>query len=421
MRVSVFNVKYSPNLGDGLIADCLEWQLGQAGLDAGSLDLAGRDGHVAPRGGGRIAALQLLQSLPPAVRRSIVRARLGSRLSRQLRPKWKAELAASEAVVIGGGQLFADADLNFPLKLSAALAEAAGARLPVALYGVGVAGHMSQPALDMLAGALERARIVYIGVRDAASLDAWAGHFGDLDLPRPRLCRDPGLIAARVHPFTPHAPRPRPRVGLGIAHPLALGYHADGVALKPAEIERSFVETAGLMLEAGYDVVCFTNGAEEDEAYLAQLSPRLALLDGEDRLTVASRPRDPRSLAHLVAGLDGLVAHRLHANILAYAYRRPSIGLGWDSKVRGFFRSVGLGNRALEAGDARASIIVERLGEAIQRGIDEPGHARTVADAAQGIERLAEALRVVCGKAQSSDQRGTSAMFSPTSKISASA
>ena len=69
----VFNVKYSPNLGDGLIAEAIEGALGQAGggVSAQTFDLAGRHawGQVATRH--RRAKLAVLGALPAAARREV--------------------------------------------------------------------------------------------------------------------------------------------------------------------------------------------------------------------------------------------------------------------------------------------------------------------------------------------------------------
>ena len=42
MKILVFNVKYSENLGDGLLADCIEETLRAEGGEVETLDLAGR-------------------------------------------------------------------------------------------------------------------------------------------------------------------------------------------------------------------------------------------------------------------------------------------------------------------------------------------------------------------------------------------
>ena len=65
--IVLFNLKYSPNLGDGVGALCLENEMRRhfASWDVRSIDLAGRTDWTAPTGGAkRAAALSLLRLFP---------------------------------------------------------------------------------------------------------------------------------------------------------------------------------------------------------------------------------------------------------------------------------------------------------------------------------------------------------------------
>ena len=44
MKIALLNVKFSPNLGDGLLSECLERELAHAlpGVEVVAIDLAGR-------------------------------------------------------------------------------------------------------------------------------------------------------------------------------------------------------------------------------------------------------------------------------------------------------------------------------------------------------------------------------------------
>lgn len=70
---------------------------------------------------------------PAPPRRIALAALVQLRLRRHVRTR----LAGCDAVVLGGGNLLTDADLNFPMKIAGALAQAARLRLPVAVNGVG--------------------------------------------------------------------------------------------------------------------------------------------------------------------------------------------------------------------------------------------------------------------------------------------
>jgi hypothetical protein len=114
-RLALLNLRYSPNLGDVLLCECLEYGLRKAAprLDVVQLDIAGRR-DFAQGSARRLAAMAMLQRLPRPVRQRIARFVLGRSL-RRTEPYWQAELATVDAAVVGGGGLFADADLNFPL------------------------------------------------------------------------------------------------------------------------------------------------------------------------------------------------------------------------------------------------------------------------------------------------------------------
>lgn len=391
MKIVIFNVKYSPNLGDGVLARCLEGELARAvpGAAIATIDLAGRDGYGAGGGRGRRAVLRVLSVLPSALRRSIV-ARLLGRGLRNRRDEWQAAIADADAVVIGGGNLFQDDDLNFPLKVAAVLDCARLAGRPLAVYGVGVGARWSRPAARLF-GALAHNRIVHLSVRDETSRDNWRRHLGaGYDV---AVCHDPGLLAGDLLP--PGEPvaaarSVRPLVGLCITHPLVLRRHADTRAI-PMTSVRAYRRLVQYLVDSGCRVRLFTNGAAEDERFLERVfaavvrsRPRAARA-----LDRAPRPDGPERLVAALAGCDAVVAHRLHACIVAYALAVPHVGLGWDRKVESFFRSVRRGGFFLGGPDATAEAIGRLTLRAMREGVDAEAHAACLADARAAVARLA--------------------------------
>jgi polysaccharide pyruvyl transferase WcaK-like protein len=151
MKVRLFNVKFSPNLGDGLLSQCLEKALVDLGADPDtwSIDLAARKayGDVLARRTQIMAALDLL---PRPVRREVIRAPLALHAARSWRPHYAHGLADADCVVIGGGNLISDIDLNFPTKLTLAMEEAEKRNLPVVVYASGVTSGWTPRGTEML-------------------------------------------------------------------------------------------------------------------------------------------------------------------------------------------------------------------------------------------------------------------------------
>ncbi|GEP03115.1 polysaccharide pyruvyl transferase family protein [Methylobacterium oxalidis] len=392
--IVLFNVKYSPNLGDGVIAACLEHGLAARlpGTRVASIDLAGREAWLPPGDGrGRVRLLRTLQALPAPLRDGAVGLALGLRLRRRLVPAWRRAARGAGFAVFGGGQLIQDGDLNFPLKLSAAIGLCHALAMPVAVYGVGASPSRSTLGGHLLRRLLASPRLVHLSARDAASRDSLAGYRPSQPVD---LARDPGLLAAGLWPAAAKPGRARPLIGVGITHPAPLHHHGAGLA---RETDADAAERYGRLVDGlvaqGLDVALFTNGAAEDEDFLTAHAARLcAAAGGDGRVARLPRAADPAALARRVAGLDGLVAHRLHAIILAYAYRVPAIGLRWDAKLDAFLRSVDAADRAADFDDASVGEIPARLAEAMRAGVDPVRHASVVGETEGALDRLAEVI-----------------------------
>jgi polysaccharide pyruvyl transferase WcaK-like protein len=341
MKILVFNVKYSENLGDGLLAQCLEKALKARSdnITVETIDIAGRADFGATQRS-RQLAINLLQWLPAWARRTVVQRALAPKLAK-LMPRWERAMMSADAVVIGGGNLFQDDDLNFPLKIGAVLDCARGSGLPVVVHAVGVGKAWSTPARRLF-GKLEDTNLKGVMVRDAGAQANWRSHFKDG--PAPRRALDPGLLACDL--VTPRYPDHGPyngTVGICVTSPVILRRHASQKASTiPLKSVKDYRETILEFIAAGYRVRLFCNGAREDQAHLEKIVRGGEMTDllASGQLVTSLRPIFPAELLDILQSTTVVVAHRLHACIAAYSLARPHVGLGWDGKVSGFFQSV---------------------------------------------------------------------------------
>ncbi|RUM99559.1 polysaccharide pyruvyl transferase family protein [Pseudaminobacter arsenicus] len=394
MRILIFNVKFSENLGDGILAMCLERGLMRAreDIEVETVDVAGRQAFGEVREGRRFL-LRLLELMPTSLRRLAVSAALARSLPRWS-GFWRQRVDQADVAVIGGGNLFQDDDLNFPLKIGTVLGILRGAGLPVAVHAVGASRHWSLRARELFAGLLGN-RVVHVSVRDEGSRQNWRGYFGEtFDV---EICPDPGLLAAEMLGIQPVPPLDRePTVGICVTHPVILRRHA-GISFSqvPLRSVSAYRDLARDLARRGYKVLLFTNGAREDQSFLDKVmqDPASAELIASGHLQAAPRPREPAELLAILQPLSAIVAHRLHASIVAYSFRIPHVGLGWDSKVKSFFKAVGR-DRFLVEGDHRPPEIAASVAAAIAEGIDPALHAHQLEQARQGIDRLLDNLSV---------------------------
>ncbi|MGF1627072.1 MAG: polysaccharide pyruvyl transferase family protein, partial [Alphaproteobacteria bacterium] len=228
-RICTINVRFSTNLGDGVIAECLDHAMRRLdpALSVEAVDLAGRRDYGDGLNRSRARILTVMGSLPAPMRRILIRALLGGLARVKLRPGWAERLRGSDAVVLGGGQLLADTDLNFPIKVASCLGLVAQAQLPVAVHGVGVGGPWSPTGRRLFRTAMARADIRSFIVRDGMSRQRAQEEFGQV-LPCPvTTCPDPAVLVHEAYGIPVHRPGPARRIGLCVSHPGVLRLHGD--------------------------------------------------------------------------------------------------------------------------------------------------------------------------------------------------
>ncbi|WAJ29172.1 polysaccharide pyruvyl transferase family protein [Antarcticirhabdus aurantiaca] len=336
-RIRLFNVKFSPNLGDGLLAECLEMAMKECGGDASgtySVDLSARTRYA--RGdASRSTVLRVLDGLPSSLRSLATAPPRELLLRRKWRPHYEQHLKGADAVVIGGGNLLTDMDLNFPVKVASALEMAARQGLPSAIYGVGVASHWSAKGTALMQRALERAKPIYVSVRDENSKRNFDSRFAAAAGRLAIVVRDPGLMIGRYLPTDPAGRREG--IGLCVTSAVAIRYHSTQV-VSDEDLATWYANLCKGLSAEGFKVVAFTNGSPEDEVVLDQIEPvlREAAGSGFER----RRPDTPTELASFIASFSGLVAHRMHAIIAGVSLGVPVFALLWDEKLTAFMRSI---------------------------------------------------------------------------------
>ncbi|GIT92003.1 hypothetical protein JANAI62_24600 [Jannaschia pagri] len=380
MKITQFGLRYSPNLGDGVIAECVAHgvRTRKPGVDLTHVDLSGRGDFGAVTVRNREMLLAILDRLPLWLRQRLTLWKLGKLMDR-LEADWRAA-AQCDLAVIGGGQILSDANLNFPIKVGQAARLLREAATPTAIYAVGVSKNWTPKGQALFARLLET-DLRMVGPRDAHSLTAWTDQTEGG--PTPEVLLDPGLLAAEC--YGP-AKAVSGRIGLCVTDFNLLGHHADGSvaggAVGPVEF---YVGIAEALITKGFDVCLFTNGAAEDRALRARVAAALGQRDG---VLVPEDPVRPDDLVSQIGACEAVVAHRLHACIVAYSYGRAIVGLGWDRKLQSFFETVDLAAGFTAAPEITGTDVARLVDTALARGVDASKRAQILDRAWAGIDRL---------------------------------
>jgi polysaccharide pyruvyl transferase WcaK-like protein len=392
MRVRIFNAKFSPNLGDGLLSECLEQALvdeGTAVGDTWSIDLAARTAYGDAMVG-REVVMSVMHRLPNTARQQALAIPLRVAALSKWRPHYVAGLQDADCVVIGGGNLLADFDLNFPTKLSLALREANSRQLPVAVYAVGVGREWSARGLAMMREAFGGSRLRGVFVRDLDSKRTWDFLFADSAECEATVVRDPGLLAVERFPQPVRMLRDaRPIAGLGVISPLAIRYHGEDRSPSDRYLREWYVSLARELISRGHDIEIFTNGSPEDRAFLETIRADLTRLGS--RLSFLEQATPAELCAH-IARFSAMVAYRMHAVVAAYSYGVPTVALAWDRKLKSFMSSVGRVHYLCGALQTPARVCAELVMRARREGTDETERRRVLNEARQGVAQLYNAL-----------------------------
>ncbi|WP_211464146.1 polysaccharide pyruvyl transferase family protein [Collimonas silvisoli] len=335
MKIVICAVPFSANLGDGVIyeniRELLLERLPNAHISA--LDIAGRDDFSVAA----VSRKSLIHKVPKLLLPSAVCLYFALQYVLRWRRKWTERLAGADLVMIGGGQLLLDVHLNFPVKLFllSCILKTVGKSGKVAVFGVGVSPSMSTAGTWLLRRTWRNLAPVYVSTRDSASAENLQRILArPLDV---SVTPDPGVYSQQT--FAAFLPQRGPGniLGICISSPLELNQSDLEKQDYGRRIGAYFLELARQASASGYQVHLFTNGAPEDEVFKNMLAADLS----PGQVLNLPRPALPAQLVANISRCGGVIAHRLHANIVAYSLDIPSIGLSWDSKVQSFFSLTG--------------------------------------------------------------------------------
>ncbi|MBE5963203.1 MAG: polysaccharide pyruvyl transferase family protein [Lachnospiraceae bacterium] len=122
--------------------------------------------------------------------------------------------------------------------------------------------------------------------------------------------------------------------------------------------------------EKGEDWRIFTTGWPSDMKFAINLMNYLGRQD-EIKKRVIKEPETPEELIGILSEFKGVIAGRLHANIISYALKIPAIGLVWNEKCALWGETIGYPQRYFRHYDFDAVAMVEQYERALEEGYKE--------------------------------------------------
>jgi polysaccharide pyruvyl transferase WcaK-like protein len=266
---------------------------------------------------------------------------------------------AGVTILFGGGSIFH----STPLLESYQRALDRAGDGPHCAAGVSIGPFYDAGAQSACAGLLSR--LAFVGVRDRASLER-----ATKLAPRARveLTFDLAPLLSEACGADALAQAGRGRRALGVA---LRGFarvedrERSGESRRIARVAEALGECARRRALEEIVMVDLSADPETDQRVHRALAEKLP-----PDLRVRHEPYadDPLALARTLAGLQGLIAMRLHAAVFAYLGRTPTVILGYHEKCAGWVDMVGLGEAAVvDAERFEAPVLASRI-EALLAG-----------------------------------------------------
>lgn len=151
-----------------------------------------------------------------------------------------------------------------------------------------------------------------------------------------------------------------PEIGVGIVRERLFADYGHPEISREFQIQ-FWLDVLSELEKRGFGWTVFTNGDRHDELFAEEIV-RLA---GRGKKLRA--PRDAEELVEYIAGFDGVIAGRMHSNIVAYSLGIPSVGFVWNRKLRFWSERIRHPERFFNVEDMNAAAMVDVLSQVLGR------------------------------------------------------
>jgi polysaccharide pyruvyl transferase WcaK-like protein len=108
---------------------------------------------------------------------------------------------------------------------------------------------------------------------------------------------------------------------------------------KGVDVAKLFGETCRLLFQAGFAPTLLEMDSHEDGPVLEAIAKQQG-----GRIPMIKKLNSPKKVQERLARMDGVIAMRLHAGILATTVGVPPLMVSYDPKVNAFARMIDVGN-----------------------------------------------------------------------------
>lgn len=283
---------------------------------------------------------------------------------RELLKKAESLIANSDLIIFGGAPMFNYLYQDFYERTAVTLELAQKYHKPVLFSAIGIEGYDEENAkCQRLKKTLNYDCVKQITTRD--DFDSLLKYKVNESIKVDKVS-DPAVFSSAI--FDRYKANKERNKKIGIFILRQNGFVDNKIDFPREDAAALWVSLADRLKQSGYDYEFLTSGHFADEAFIDYLIRECGISQNKCVFNMNS----PEKLLEKISSCDAVVSCRLHPSIISYALDVPSLGLIWNPKVKGFYDSIGYGDRAIEVNrEITADRILDKIKQIITEGIQK--------------------------------------------------
>ncbi len=268
-----------------------------------------------------------------------------------------------DMIVFAGGGIFKFRQEKYHIYIPEIINIANEKNIPVYFNAIGVEGYDEEDeGCQKLKEAINSDCVKFITIRD--DYDCFIKNYYTNKAIITKNVYDPAITCCDVYGVKEI--QNKNTIGLGIIREGIFEEYGNPQITKQVQLDY-WKDVIELLEKDNYKWQLFVNGAEKDYVFAREVLE----YTGHDRNSnlLVARPASDKELINTINGYAGIIAGRMHSNIIAYSLKVPSIGLVWNDKLHIWGEKSGYPDRMIYPSDFSPKHTVDILIKAIEHGV----------------------------------------------------
>lgn len=268
----------------------------------------------------------------------------------------------ADLIIIGGAPMFNYKYQEFYKRTAITIELAEKYNTPIIFSAIGIEAYGEEDKkCQYLKERLNQSPVKQITTRD--DFDALQKYIYKPEINIQKVS-DPAVFSENVFsPFCVKKKKKKKTVGIFILR--ANGFRSNKIDFNYADSIELWTNLISKLKDANYDYEFITSGHFGDEAFIDYMTR-----EGHVPFSkCVFNMNTPEKMIKKISSYHAVISCRLHPSIISYALKVPSLGVVWNTKVKGFYDSIGYGDRIISTDNIDTDAIVSKIDQIIEDGV----------------------------------------------------